>query len=144
MLTPRRGNPPRKRRRTLTVCVAAMAAESEALVLISDKAVTRGIMVSDTTICKMSQIADSPWHALISGDISVCDEILQRSEEALAKAKSDANSYVSMMRLVGRAYADTYEAHLIAQTLTPKLLKKDDLVNRPRRLLPLRIACKTK
>jgi len=121
----------------LTVCVAAIAAESDALVLISDKAVTRGFMVSDTSICKMSRIGDSPWHALISGDISICDEVLQRAEDALAKKKDDADSYVSMMRLVSKAYADAYEAHLIAQTLTPKLLTKDDLVNRPRRLLPL-------
>jgi len=127
----------RKGRFALTVCVAAIAAKSEALVLISDKAVTRGYMVSDTAICKMSRIADSPWHALVSGDLSICDEVLLRSEEALAKKQSDAESYVSMMRLVSKAYADAYEAHLVAQTLTPKLLTKDDLVNRPRRVLPL-------
>src|ERR1700735_3343325 len=115
MLTPRRGRfPARKRRRVLTVCVAAIAAESDALVLISDKAVTRGFMVSDTSICKMSRIGDSPWHALISGDISICDEVLQRSEEALAKKKEDTDSYVSMMRLVSKASADAYEANLIA------------------------------
>ncbi len=121
----------------MTVCVAAIAAESNALVLVSDKAVSRGFMVSDTTICKMSRIGDSAWHVLVSGDISICDEVLLRSEEALAKTKADADSYASMMRLVSRAYADVYEAHLVAQTLTPKLLTKDDLVNRPRRLLPL-------
>lgn len=129
--------PLRGRGRPVTVCVVATAAESSALVLISDKAVTRGLMVSDTAICKMSRIGDTPWHALISGDIAICDEVLLRSEEALAQKPSAADSFASMMRLVAKAYADTYESHLETETLKPKLLSRTDFANRPRRLLPL-------
>jgi len=50
MLKPSRRKGPRK---LMTVCVAAFAAESEAIVLISDKAITRGQIVGDTAISKM-------------------------------------------------------------------------------------------
>src|SRR5579871_3677019 len=97
MLAPARKPRPRRRRRKLTVCVAAFAAKERAIVLISDKAITRGEMVSDTSILKMSQIGNTPWHALMSGTVSLCEEILTRSESALKETdhESDADSHIS-------------------------------------------------
>lgn len=121
----------------MTVCVAAFAAKSEAIVLISDKAVTLGPMVSDTPICKMSQVGDTRWFALISGQISIADAVLLRCEEGLASEPSSADSLISMMKVASGAYADIYEDELIGQVLRPKLLTKTDAFQRARRLLPL-------
>jgi len=140
MLAPSRKTPPvRQRRRKLTVCVAAFAAKERAIVLISDTAITKGNMVSDTSILKMSQIGDTPWHALMSGTISLCEEILTRSESILKEKghESDPDSHVSMMSLVSRVYAQIYEEHLVARVLTPRLLTKTDLYTRPNILLRL-------
>jgi 20S proteasome alpha/beta subunit len=139
MLAPSRKTPPRQRRRQLTVCVAAFAAKERAIVLISDTAITKGDMVSDTSILKMSQIGDTPWHAMMSGSVSLCEEILIRSDAALKEPgrQSDADSHVSMMSLVSRVYAQIYEEHLVARVLTPRLLTKTDLYTRPNTLLRL-------
>ncbi len=121
----------------MTVCVAAFAAKEEAIVLIADKAVALGQMVSDTTICKMSRIKDTRWYALISGDISIADAMLLQCEAELAKAPSDADMLLSMMKLTSRVYSEIYESELEAEVLKPKLLTKTDVFQRPRRLLPL-------
>ena len=123
----------------MTVCVAAFAAKERAIVLISDTAITRGDMVSDTSILKMSQIGDTPWHALMSGTVSLCEEILTRSESALKEKghESASDSHVSMMSLVSRVYAQIYEEHLVARVLTPRLLTKADLYTRSNTLLRL-------
>jgi 20S proteasome alpha/beta subunit len=121
----------------MTVCVAAFASKERAIVLISDKAITRGEMVSDTGICKMSQIGNTAWHALMSGGIPLCEEILTDTETALADRGSDADSHVSMMLTLARSYAKVYEEHHVAQVLTPRLLTKSDVYTRPRSLLPL-------
>ncbi len=123
----------------MTVCVAAFAAKERAIVLISDTAITKGDMVSDTSILKMSRIGDTAWHALISGTVSLCEEILTRSESALKEVghQSDSDSHVSMMSLMSRAYAQVYEEHLVARILTPRLLTKADLYTRPNTMLRL-------
>jgi hypothetical protein len=111
-----------------------MAAESNALVLISDKAVTRGLMVSDTSICKMSQLAGSSWFALISGDIAVADEILMVAE---SKLNTYDGSILSMMKLTSLAYQEVYDSKLEATVLRSKLLTKNDVFLRSRKYLPL-------
>jgi hypothetical protein len=75
-------------------------------------------MVSDTSILKMSQIGNTSWHALMSGTISLCEEILVRSESALKEQghESNADSHISMMSSVARAYAQVYEEHLVARS----------------------------
>lgn len=85
----------------------------------------------------MSQIGDTGWHALISGEIAICDEVLTRSELAIRNVPQDADSYVAMMRLMSKCYADVYESHLITKVLTPKLLTKEDVFKRSRRFIPL-------
>lgn len=121
----------------MTVCVATFAAKSQAIVMISDKALSFGDMVSDANICKMSQIGDSSWHALISGEISLGDEIIMESAAELTKKLSDADSMATMMRLVSKAYSDVYQRHLTARTLTSKLLTREDVFNRARKLIPV-------
>jgi hypothetical protein len=71
----------------MTVCVAAIAAESRAIVMIADKAITLGDMVSDTSICKVSRIGDFPWYAMIAGYIGTADEILEGVRLALEGAR---------------------------------------------------------
>jgi 20S proteasome alpha/beta subunit len=119
----------------MTVCVAAFAADSEAIVLISDKAVTMGSMVSDTSICKMSRIGDTNWHALISGDISIADAMLMKAESQLQQPPS--NDLIEMMKVMGAAYAETYAEVLESTVLGSKLLTKKDVFTRSRMLLPL-------
>jgi 20S proteasome alpha/beta subunit len=121
----------------LTVCVAAFAAKSQAIVMISDKAITLGDMVSDTSICKVSRIGDFPWYAMIAGDIGTADEILTRVTLALEKKREIADADYSMMGTVSRIYADVYQEHLIAEVLTPKLLTKEAAFYREKPLLRL-------
>jgi hypothetical protein len=96
-----------------------------------------GPMVSDTSICKMSRIGGTNWHALIAGDISIADDMLMKSEAAIQRCPSDAGTLMTMMKVVGKAYADTYAEELTASVLTPKLLIKADVFVRERTLLPL-------
>jgi hypothetical protein len=120
--------------RTVTVCVAAFAAQSSAIVLISDKAVSRGSMAVDTSICKMSQLADQPWFTLISGSISTADEILMLAESKLSEYDG---SLLSIMKLTSKAYQEVYDSQLAKAVLAPKLLTNDQVFLRSRKYLPL-------
>src|SRR6185312_2013467 len=103
MLRPFRHDSPKIRRerkpiRSMTVCVAAIAAESRAIVMIADKMITRGDMVSDTSICKMSRIGQTPWCAMIAGVIATADEVLMRTAIELQKSPKDVEEEYSMMK----------------------------------------------
>jgi 20S proteasome alpha/beta subunit len=121
----------------MTVCVASIAAESAAIVMIADKMVTLGNMVSDTSICKISQIGNLPWYVALAGEIGTADEIILRVCLELEKQPDEAKSHYTMMKLVSGTYRDVYQEHLVAEVLTPKLLTADTAFNRPRHLLPL-------
>jgi len=121
----------------MTVCVAAIAAESRAIVMIADKMITRGDMVSDTSICKMSRIGQTPWCAMIAGVIATADEVLMRTAIELQKSPKDVEEEYSMMKVVGRVYKEVYQEHLAAEVLIPKLLTRETALDRPNTLLPL-------
>jgi 20S proteasome alpha/beta subunit len=121
----------------MTVCVAAFAAESEAIVLIADKAITMGPMMSDTSICKVSRIGKTNWLALIAGTIPICDAVIARCEQAISKTPTAPDSMASMMTETSRAYLEIYEEEMIASVLQSRLLTKADVFQRSRHLLPL-------
>jgi len=129
----------RKRReaRSMTVCVAAMAAERQAIVLIADKMITLGDIVSDTSICKMSRLANTSWIVMVAGTISIADEIIMRVAYELEKNPRDADQEYSMMKVVSRVYTEVYQEHLEATVLTPKLLTKKLAFERESTLHPL-------
>ncbi|HXQ21424.1 MAG TPA: hypothetical protein VN812_07105, partial [Candidatus Acidoferrales bacterium] len=110
----------------MTVCVAALAAKSQAIVMISDKALTYGPMVSDTSICKMAQIGQSPWHVLMSGNVAIAEEIAMQSALLLKNAPDNGNAGSTMMPLVGMAYRGVYKKHLIENVVTPKAVELTD------------------
>jgi len=136
MFKPPRTEPPLRDRghRSVTVCVAAFAAKSNAIVLISDRAVTRGSMATDTSICKMSQLANSSWFGLISGAISTADEILTLAESKLGEYDG---SLMSIMKVTSMAYQEIYDLQLAKTVFSPKLLTKEDVFLRSRKYLPL-------
>ena len=125
--------------RSMTVCVAALAAKSRAIVLISDKSLAFGEMVSESNVCKMSQFLDRPWYIMLSGDLSYGDEVLLESETLLAQdsSKFSTDTLNSMMTLMSTAYLHVYQRHLEISVFAPKLLSSNDVYKRPRKYLPL-------
>jgi uncharacterized protein (AIM24 family) len=65
--------------------VAAFAAKSQAIVLVSDKALTysgAGVQ-SDTSVKKILPLGNSLWHALIAGDSTFANEVLVQCAQAI-------------------------------------------------------------
>jgi 20S proteasome alpha/beta subunit len=107
-------------------------------VLIADKMITLGDIVSDTSICKISRIGTTAWVAMVAGTVETADEILMRIERELQNGcAEDANEEYSMMKLTSRVYTEVYQERLEAATLTPKLLTRKTAYEREATLLPL-------
>lgn len=127
----------------MTVCVAAFAAHSKAIVLVSDKALTYGDNVyrpavqSDTGIRKVLRIGKSPWRVLVSGSGAAAKQIVEDVEEELAQNPQVANSHRTMMTSLSSVYEKRWEEALNNRVLKPRLLNKRLLVARPNTMLPL-------
>lgn len=73
----------------MTVCVAAFAVKSKAILLASDKALTYGSsgptpMQSDTGIKKIRQIGQSGWWALVSGSPSAAEKVIREAGQTVS------------------------------------------------------------
>lgn len=125
----------------MTVCVAAFAHNEEAIVLISDKAVTysgREIdMQADTGICKVLRLADSRWYALVAGTISFGEQVVRTISDKVRADPKLAQDLTGIMGCGTRVFAELWKEQMTAQILTPKLLTEDLLLRRPSNLTPL-------
>jgi hypothetical protein len=132
-------------RRFMTVCIATVAAESRAIVMVSDKAVSYSgsgaviPLVSDTEAKKFLRIGDTHWYALIAGDPTFAFEVVKTAERTLAKQidKQLSDSVGGMMYCVRAAYRKQREASVEEQILRPRLLNKNLVVARPMTMQPL-------
>ncbi len=128
----------------MTVCVAAFAAKSKAIILVSDKAVTYGgsgpipepAMQADTGIKKIRQIGQSGWWVLVSGSPSSAEKVVRTAAETLTASPILAHSCSEMMGCVSSAYAKVRRKAIKEQILEPRLLTEDLLVARSASLLP--------
>jgi len=111
----------------MTVCVAAFAAKSRAIVLVSDKALTYAGagMQSDTNVKKILPIGSSPWHALVAGDSTFADEVVSHCSTAIASDPALAEDVEAIIQRVSQEYQATRKRRIVAQILAPRLLPED-------------------
>lgn len=131
----------------MTICVAAFAAKSRAIVLVSDKAVSRGIggttasLQWDTGVRKILSIGETGWRVLVAGDPSFALRVINQTEVLMRKpnseyARADESCHL-MMQCVTCAYKDMRAEAVQDIVLQPLLLDKRLLTERPKTLLPL-------
>jgi hypothetical protein len=126
----------------MTVCVGAFAAESKAIVMVADKAITYSsngpaLMQWDTCVKKIIPIGPFGWRALIAGDPNFAQEVVRITVEVLTTQPDDARSPWKVMERMKLAYQQLRETRLTDTLLIPKLLTKDLLVARHKDYAPL-------
>ena len=129
-------------RRFMTICAAAFAEKSKAIVAVTDKAITYGSQLaiqSDTTIKKVISIGQSGWHVLLAGNPSFATAVVRKAERLMTtkEFKSCATSEVSMMSCMEHAFTNCWEALAEKVVLQPSLLTTDLWRKRGRGLQPL-------
>ena len=119
----------------MTVCIAAFAAKSKAIVLISDKALTYGAygptpMQSDTGVRKLLHLGQSGWEVLFAGDGAFAEKVVYQAGLALKDRPTIAEACQEVMECVRDAYQTVRERLVIDTILRPRLLDKDLLFKR--------------
>ncbi len=134
----------------MTVCVAALAHDCQAIVLIADKALTYGdneyqpALQGDTGVEKMLPICSSgddgqkcQWSALIAGDATVAQDVVRRAQDALSLNPLLRETDSGMMICLKSAYQQAREQGVLETVLQPKLLTKDLVLARGKDMIPL-------
>lgn len=121
----------------MTICIAAFAAKSKAIVLVSDKAVSYGLAQSDTDVRKILPIGGYNWRALIAGDPSFALKVIQKAKTLLLTVKGQDISLELMMKTIKEAYQETRKNEVRDTILQKFLITEELIVARPNSLLPL-------
>ena len=127
----------------MTVCIAALAEDSRAIVLVADKAltyggITRPALQGETGgIEKMLPIGDTGWSALFAGNPSVAEDVTTRLESKLMDTPTIGESFPDMMEAAKTAFQEIREQGVLDRILTPNLLAKESFLTRTNNLLPL-------
>jgi hypothetical protein len=124
----------------MTVCIAAIAAKSKAIVLASDKAVTIGTqrpMQSDSSVRTILPIGSSGWRILIAGDPSFAQKVIRHVRATLPNKGGKTQSFSQMMDRMRRSYQEVRKQAVRDTALEPLLLTEELVVARKRELLPL-------
>jgi len=127
----------------MTICVAALAEESEAIVLIADKALTYGdniyrpAMQGESGVIKMIEIKNARWAALLAGSPTVGEQIVTAAESTLAGDPGQGDTHAGMMDCLKTAYQTVREKTVIDQVLGARLLTKEAFIMRGKDYLPL-------
>lgn len=89
----------------MTVCIAAFAAKSKAIVLVADKALTyAGGMQSDTSVRKILPLRLGTWHALVAGNAGFATEVIQHTSKAFSQAAEQADDADTLVSYVVESY----------------------------------------
>jgi hypothetical protein len=130
-------------RRFITVCIAALADEARAIVLVSDKALTYGgaytpaIQGESRGIEKLLPIEGSHWVALISGDPTFAETVVEQVEWRLRNNPELGGSVAQFTELVKSEYQAVRNRAITDRVLGRRLLTADMLLNRPADVQPL-------
>jgi hypothetical protein len=116
----------------MTVCVAAIAARSRAIVMVADKAITYGTerpMQAESGIRKILPIVKTGWHALIGGDPSFAQEVIDSAADVINKESDlgklgQVGTLHGMMRCVKDSYKKTRRQWIADRFLAPRLLNE--------------------
>jgi 20S proteasome alpha/beta subunit len=132
-------------RRGMTVCVATLASNSRAIVMVSDKAVTytgTTPLQSDVGIKKLRRVGKTPWHALIAGDPTFALRVIEIAEAILAARKkkysTDLAQNVSGIQSVMKTAYQRARTEMVEDTvLSPRMLSRALFVERGKDLQSL-------
>jgi len=125
----------------MTICIAAFAAESKAIVCIADRAVTYASTTggpssqADEGIQKIVELGRTGWIALIADDVPFAQKVTDEMNSNIGSERSPTAQ--QMMRWARTAYEKYQEEEIVARVLTPNLLTRDDFLRRPAALQPL-------
>lgn len=113
----------------MTVCIAAIAAESKAIVCIADRALTFAGTVasaqSDSGVTKIVDIPYTLWCAMFSGDdLTFPERVLRLVESSLSTKKRNHIDRTTMESVVKTAFEAQWNLEIEDQILKPKLLTK--------------------
>lgn len=130
----------RRRNTVMTVCIAAIAADSKAIVCIADRALTyAGFGANAETDSGVTKIVDLPgvnWCAMFSGDdLTFPKRVLDKVFAALSAERNGSLAFIEST--VKMAFELCWEQEIEDQILKPNLLTKDDFVNRSTNVQPL-------
>lgn len=117
----------------MTVCIAAIAAKSKAIVCIADRALTYAgygaNAETDSGVTKIIDIPGTNWCALFSGDdLTFPKRVLDRLFAQLSTQTSPASSQIEAA--VKEAFEFCWEREVEDQVLKPNLLTKQDFMHR--------------
>jgi hypothetical protein len=125
----------------MTVCIAALAAHSRAIVCIADRAVTYSSSTggpssqADAGAQKIVELGKTGWVALIGGGIPFAQKV---TDKLIAVVGTERNPARQRMQTVAKqAFTECLNEEIIDQVLTPNMLTRDDFFRRPNTLLPL-------
>lgn len=119
----------------MTVCIAALAAQSRAIVCIADRAVTYSSSTggpssqADAGAQKIVEIGATRWVSLIGGDIHFAQRVVDRMVAAVG---ADRNPTRQRMQTAAKdAFTECLNQEITDQVLTPNMLTRDDFFRRP-------------
>lgn len=126
----------------MTVCIAALAQNGRAIVVVSDKALTYGYgqmpaRQDDADVQKILPIGKSGWVILTAGDGGTCDRIARELTDEWENNHAitdDASTVAKRLQEIYRSVRDEAEEQAI---LAPKLLTREAWESRSHSLLPL-------
>jgi hypothetical protein len=111
----------------VTVCIAAIAAESKAIVCIADRALTfAGAMASaqsDSGVTKIIDVPNTQWCAMFSGDdLTFPERVLGLVAVDLVKEKKNQCDRAKMETVAKSAFEKCWNREVEDQILKPKIL----------------------
>jgi hypothetical protein len=121
----------------MTVCIAAIAADSKAIVCIADRALTfSGTTASAETDSGVTKIVDVPgtsWCAMFSGDdLTFPERVLGLLAADIAKDKPKQCDRMMMEKAVKKAFEARWQSEVEDHVLKPKLLSVDSFTADPK------------
>jgi hypothetical protein len=137
-----RYTPAGNRRGQMTVCVASLASNSEAIVCIADKATTMyDTIMSDTDVCKIVPVGKHGTHVLTAGDVHIINPVLFQLQldtniglnrpsliQAVSKAQKEAHrQWLESRYLSPFLSADNFEQAIRASAIKPMYMKSGEV-----------------
>ena len=126
----------RRKPLAMTVCIAAIAAKSKAIVCIADRALTfAGATASaqtDSGVTKIIDIPNTHWCAMFSSeDLAFPEHVLRIVTREVAKKKRNEIDRAVMEDAAKTAFYEHWQLEVEDRVLKPKLLTRDSLISIP-------------
>jgi hypothetical protein len=120
----------------MTVCIAAIAAKSKAIVCIADRALTfagaSSSAQTDSGVTKIVDIPNTRWCAMFSSeDLAFPERVLGIVTREIGKKKRDEINRAVMELAVKAAFYEQWQLEIEDRILKPKLLTRESLTAIP-------------